>query len=61
MNYETNIVWYFLNVNVLTNSFCIEECLCTFRKLQYYVSIFYIGLSCWVLNMEAQYHTKFEI
>ena len=28
MIYETNIVSYFFNVNVLTTSFCIKECLC---------------------------------
>ena len=35
-------IYFFINVNVLTNSFCIKECLCC----KYYVSIFY--KVCWL-------------
>ena len=41
MIYETNIVLYFLNVNVLTNSFCIKNVYVPYGNRKYYVSIFY--------------------
>ena len=48
----------FLNVYVLINSFCIEEFLCTFWKLQIICFYLFYGLSCWVLNMVTPYHTN---
>ena len=41
MIYETNIVDIFLNVNVLSNSFCIKNVYVPFGNCKYYASIFY--------------------
>ena len=51
MIYETNIVSFF-NVNVLTNSVCIKECVCIFWKLQIYCIIFLSFIRFELLSFE---------
>ena len=63
MIYETNIVWYFFNVNVLTNSFCIKECLCTFLKLQILFFYFYMVwvVEFWIWHPHITQNVKYNL